>query len=242
MPQSTHSFRSRRKNDTGEATKQQPGQHMSSTHLQRDARIAAKTTAKAWTLATRSMCDDQIESILDAFVPQQRLPCVFQEPKEVPRICGAWVTVLHKLSQNCRPVYNRVFSLCIAALSSGVRVEPYRATIGTYSAATDALRTDLTLPNDISDPGVVAAIMCLTLAEVFYKVQDPETVILTTRLQLFLPDSHFGLTMHVNGVAQFFQRNGPERFGSGVLHELFAGFRPLFVSLTQSRRCVYSPF
>lgn len=37
--------------------------------------------------------------------------------------------------------------------------------------------------------------------------------------------------MHVYGVARLFQASGPERFKSGVMHSLFAGFRPLLVRI-----------
>lgn len=183
MPQRTHGPGPRRKNDRrGDRRKQQLGQHMSGNHLQGDALILANTIAGPCTLVTRPLYEDVIESILDAFVPRQRLPFVIQEPKEVPRICGAWVGVLDKLVQNRQPRYNRVLSLGMAALSSTVRLEPYTASIGTYSAAINALRTDIFVPENLSDPEVVATIMCLTLAEVLSNSCELYAVILTLQL------------------------------------------------------------
>ncbi|KAJ5207930.1 hypothetical protein N7449_002309 [Penicillium cf. viridicatum] len=69
-------------------------------------------------------------------------------------MCGAWVGVLPKLTQNPQPRYVRALSLGIAALYSSVRLEPYAVVMQTYCAATNALRKDITLPKSLLESEV----------------------------------------------------------------------------------------
>jgi hypothetical protein len=105
---------------------------------------------------------------MNAFIPQEELACIFQDSRDVPRICGAWVGVLHKLAQYPHARYDRVLSLAIEALFSCVTTKPYAASVQTYTAAIEAVRTDLIVPNHVVNAELAAAIMCLTLAEVFF--------------------------------------------------------------------------
>ncbi|KAJ6027700.1 hypothetical protein N7499_001158 [Penicillium canescens] len=188
------------------------------TDIQQNMRLLATTAPEV----IGPYRNDWIESIMNAFVPQEELPCTFQDSKDIPRICGAWVGVLPNLAQNPQARYGRVLSLAIEALSSCVTSKPYAASIQTYTAALEAVRTGITVQNNLVNAEVVAAIMCLTLAE------------------LFFPESRFGIAMHVYGVARLFQASGPERFKSGVMHSLFAGFRPLFMlQAFQSRTATF---
>jgi hypothetical protein len=84
----------------------------------------------------------------------------------MPGICGAWVGVLPKLAQNPQARYGHVLSLAIEALSSCVTSKSYAASIQTYTAALEAVRTGITVQNNLVNAEVIAAITCLTLAEV----------------------------------------------------------------------------
>lgn len=96
-----------------------------------------------------------------------------------------------------------------------------------YSNAVDALRSN-SQELKVLDAEFAAAIMCLFLAEVGIDSDEPSRFLANVS-QVMLPDSRFGLSMHINGVAQLFQASGPDMFKSGALQSLFVGFRPLFV-------------
>lgn len=42
-------------------------------------------------------------------------------------------------------------------------------------------------------------------------------------------NSATAMSTHVNAIGMLLRGYGPEAFGSGVLHRLFVGFRPLLV-------------
>ena len=167
-----------------------------------------------------------VESITRAYIPQEELSHIYPASGDAARICGAWVGVLSTLADGTSTRYDSVLSPAVRALSSCIMSKPYAQSVQDYSHAVDALRSDAQELKFL-DAEFAAAIMCLFLAEVWPLTSIP--VRQAKILQIMLPDSRFGLAMHINGVAQLFQASGPSLFKSGALQSLFVGFRPLLV-------------
>lgn len=144
-----------------------------STFISQNARVSEphkQDARKPCTLFTEPYYNDWIESIKDAFVPREEFFSILHDSKSVPRICGAWVGVLPKLVQSPQFHHNHALSQSIKALFFCVKLKPYAASIQAYTTAIKAVEMTIKLPKHLVNTAeVTAAIMCLTLSEVFSK-------------------------------------------------------------------------
>ncbi|KAF9888459.1 hypothetical protein FE257_008566 [Aspergillus nanangensis] len=168
-----------------------------------------------------------VDLIIQSYIPQEELPSLKNPSDDLrSRICGSWVGVLPDLNRH--PGSDPVLLTAVDALATSIMsLQPpqelaYIESAQSYLTAIQTLRKDLHVAHRSCDSEVLAAIMCLSLAE------------------LMFPESDDGLSMHVNAVACILQSHGPGRYQAGTLHKLFIGFRPLLmIHAIQARKAIF---
>jgi hypothetical protein len=149
-------------------------------NAQDDSHRSIRTPHEPFILTAKSCCNDQIERILSAFIPQEESPCDLNDLNDVPRICGAWVGVLPQLARTTQ-TRDRVLSLAIAAFSSCLNLKPDARSMQIYNTAVEAVRDELSIQGRELNATFIAAVMCLTLTEVCVLIPLPLGSILMLR-------------------------------------------------------------
>jgi hypothetical protein len=153
------------------------------------------------------------------------------------RICGAWIEVLPHLSwsekgENVLAPTIRTLALAMLAQEPHHLV-PVSEALEARVEALRSLRSGLRECDGKSSNALLASIMCLFLAEVILVTKE----LLTKRSslikssQLLLPTLGSGAMIHAKGVEDLMNLYTPSSYTSGVSHQLFVGFRPIFVRL-----------
>ncbi|KAJ5962652.1 hypothetical protein N7501_007593 [Penicillium viridicatum] len=162
----------------------------------------------------RPRMTDVAEFISNGYLPEI-LNTLSDSAHKESRICGAWVGVLPQLP--CLASDASVLSkatLALATLINSRRRSLSRTcdveSPQSYYDAIHKMRGHIAM-NGLSLE-LLPAIMCLTLVE------------------LMLPDSVSALKMHLRAIGTLFQNYDPGTFESGLLHQLFLGFRPLIIA------------
>lgn len=188
--------------------------------------------------------EEIISLIAKNYIPEQEL-CLAS-----PRIysfqswiCGCWVEVLPAIvkSRGKRDVVSSAIeALCLSILSKDSRKRGLNSVSAEgYCAALATLRKGFTASNTSEYVGLAVASMCLTLTEVppppwhcKYIVLHRELYMLINNLgQVLFPTCEEGWRSHVQGIGHLMQLPSPYLHSSGTPFKLFAGFRPLLVSL-----------
>ncbi|EED21360.1 conserved hypothetical protein [Talaromyces stipitatus ATCC 10500] len=169
-------------------------------------------------LLARPSHDDFIALVVRNYVPKDSVTSIDNDlhfTKE-PRICGAWVEVLPSLRSGRGGTRNLVLTAAVEALATSIltqKLYPNRDNIESfqsYELALRSLRKSVTV-DQRSDVELLASIMCLSLVE------------------LMMPSTSVALEAHLKGAGQLFRAYGADACKAGVLHTLFAGFRPLLL-------------
>ncbi|KAK0758285.1 hypothetical protein N5P37_008681 [Trichoderma harzianum] len=121
------------------------------------------------------------------------------------RVCGSWVTLLPEITARSL-VHPDVLQFAIKSLGYSILRRTLQA-LEAYGETLCLLKSSLAMAGEVSFEEILATILCLTLAEVL------------------LGTEHNGWSAHTRGVCKLVQENGPDAFKSGVLHQLFTGFR-----------------
>ncbi|QYT05454.1 Zn(2)-C6 fungal-type domain-containing protein [Trichoderma simmonsii] len=121
------------------------------------------------------------------------------------RVCGSWVTLLPEIVARSL-VHPDVLQFAIKSLGYSILRKTPQA-LEAYGETLRLLKSSLAMAREVSFEEILAVILCLTLAEVL------------------LGTEHNGWSAHTRGVSKLVQEKGPEAFKTGVLHQLFAGFR-----------------
>ncbi|KOS40701.1 hypothetical protein ACN38_g8430 [Penicillium nordicum] len=162
----------------------------------------------------RPCMTDVAEFVRNGYLPEI-LNTLSDSAHKESRICGAWVDVLPQLP--CLASDASVLSkatLALATLINSQRRSLSRTCdVESPQSYYDAIHK---MRGHIATNGLslelLPAIMCLTLVE------------------LMLPDSASALNMHIHAIRILFQNYGPGTFSSGLLHQLFLGFRPFIIA------------
>ncbi|EEA25481.1 hypothetical protein TMatcc_006295 [Talaromyces marneffei ATCC 18224] len=160
--------------------------------------------------------DDFITLVVRNYVPQDTVTAVHNDFRtKQPRICGAWVEVLPNL-RNGGGTPDLVLAAAVEALATSIltqKLNPNQDNVESFQSYEVALRSlrKSFVVNQRCDIELLASIMCLSLVE------------------LMMPSTSAALETHMKGAGQFFQAYGAEACSVGVLHTLFAGFRPLLI-------------
>ncbi|KAM6487459.1 hypothetical protein HDV62DRAFT_349952 [Trichoderma sp. SZMC 28011] len=121
------------------------------------------------------------------------------------RVCGSWVTLLPEIAARSL-VHPDVLQFAIKSLGYSILRKTPQA-LEAYGETLCLLKSSLAMAGEVSHEEILAIILCLTLAEVL------------------LGTEHNGWSAHTRGVCKLVQEKGPGAFKTGVLHQLFAGFR-----------------
>ncbi|OPB40318.1 hypothetical protein A0O28_0003970 [Trichoderma guizhouense] len=121
------------------------------------------------------------------------------------RVCGSWVTLLPEIAERSL-VSPDVLQFAIKSLGYSILRKTPQA-LEVYGETLGLLKSSLAMAGEVSYEEILAIILCLTLAEVL------------------LGTEHNGWSAHTRGVCKLVQEKGPNAFKTGVLHQLFAGFR-----------------
>ncbi|KAL6819156.1 hypothetical protein V8C40DRAFT_252578 [Trichoderma camerunense] len=121
------------------------------------------------------------------------------------RVCGSWVTLLPEIVARSL-VHPDVLQFAIKSLGYSILRKTPQA-LEAYGETLRLLKSSLGMAGEVSFEEILAIILCLTLAEVL------------------LGTEHNGWSAHTRGVCKLVQEKGPGAFKTGVLHQLFAGFR-----------------
>ncbi|RFU23710.1 hypothetical protein B7463_g12628, partial [Scytalidium lignicola] len=145
-----------------------------------------------------------------------------------PRICGAWVEVLPSITGlGCHEplLSSAIKALAVSIRNKGQGESAWKSdSIEAYGSALRSLNKGLRVITNTPSHELVAAIMCLTLAE----------------LMIPSSESAWNAHAHVRGVSELLRISGPEIYASGILHKLFVGFRPIMIfEAFRSRRSTF---
>ncbi|KAL7801097.1 hypothetical protein V8C43DRAFT_273283 [Trichoderma afarasin] len=159
------------------------------------------------TLSTEQ--DYLISVIIEHFTPAQERSLVRTVDGTAAsldsRVCGSWVTLLPEISARSL-VHPDVLQFAIKSLGYSILRKTPQA-LEAYGETLRLLKSSLAMAGEVSFEEILAIILCLTLAEVL------------------LGTEHNGWSAHTRGVSKLVQEKGPEAFKTGVLHQLFTGFR-----------------
>ncbi|KAK4078114.1 uncharacterized protein Triagg1_3130 [Trichoderma aggressivum f. europaeum] len=153
--------------------------------------------------------DYLISVIIESFTPAQERSLVRTVDGTAAcldsRVCGSWVTLLPEIAARSL-LHPAVLQFAIKSLGYSILRKTPLA-LEAYGETLSLLKSTLTMARKVSFEELLAIILCLTLAEVL------------------LGTEHNGWSAHTRGVCKLIQEKGPEAFKTGVLHQLFAGFR-----------------
>ncbi|KAL6825768.1 hypothetical protein J3E69DRAFT_334991 [Trichoderma sp. SZMC 28015] len=153
--------------------------------------------------------DYLISVIIENFTPAQERSLVRATDGTAAcldsRVCGSWVTLLPEIAARCL-VHPNVLQFAIKSLGYSILRKTPQA-LEAYGETLSLLKSSLAMAGEVSFEEILATILCLTLAEVL------------------LGTEHNGWSAHTRGVSKLVQEKGPDAFKTGVLHQLFAGFR-----------------
>ncbi|KAL6699727.1 hypothetical protein J3F84DRAFT_361582 [Trichoderma pleuroticola] len=121
------------------------------------------------------------------------------------RVCGSWVTLLPEIAARSL-IHPDILQFAIKSLGYSILRKTPQA-LEAYGETLRLLKSTLGVAGEVSFEEILAIILCLTLAEVL------------------LGTEHNGWSAHTRGVCELVQEKGPEYFKTGVLHQLFTGFR-----------------
>ncbi|KAH8801447.1 hypothetical protein F5884DRAFT_514457 [Xylogone sp. PMI_703] len=130
-------------------------------------------------------------------------------------ICGSWVGVLSNLAGKGRldgVLYAAIGTLGLVVRRKEITSSPEVPVCSqAYGSALALLQNNLLTAYNSCCTDLVAASMCLSLSE------------------LMMPTLKDGWLVHLKGITSVLQLSGPERFRTGVSHQLFTGIRPLLL-------------
>ncbi|KAL7914001.1 hypothetical protein GGI35DRAFT_439198 [Trichoderma velutinum] len=121
------------------------------------------------------------------------------------RVCGSWVTLLPEIVARSL-VHPDILQFAIKSLGYSILRKTPQA-LEAYGETLCLLTSSLARAGEVSFEEILAIILCLTLAEVL------------------LGTEHNGWSAHTRGVCKLIQEKGPDAFRTGILHQLFTGFR-----------------
>ncbi|KAL7823135.1 hypothetical protein V8C26DRAFT_385493 [Trichoderma gracile] len=156
-----------------------------------------------------SELDYLISLIIENFTPPEERPLVSTVDGSAAcldsRVCGSWVTLLPAIAARSS-VHLDVLQCAVKTLGYTIlnniprALEEYGETLRLFSSTLGSI-------GEGSFEVLLAAILCLTLAEVL------------------LGTEHNGWLAHTRGISKLIQGRGPDAFKDGTTHQLFTSFR-----------------
>lgn len=181
---------------------------------------------------SRHELEQDIDIIIRHFSPvKSEAPAEFDINHN--QVCGAWVEVLPLVTKTAtdKPFLISAIKTMAAALQhDGLTTEESQSRmLVMYGGSLRQMSKALEEAHGVFQWEHCIAIMCLSVTDVSSQVMFSHVLSDHEINQVVIPDLRFDWMTHAKGVGDLIERLGPKAFSTGILHTLFAGFRPLLV-------------